>query len=529
MTDDLEARLKASQRSLEGLMSLIPAEKYYGKDESITSTQHEKVKRKQTKAEKRAAKRAKLDTASHKTAKDVMDENARKRKRDSGGGSAESSDIDMDVEKEKPMEGLKLPSSKSKKRKVEHEPNADVEAGQNTTATDEKEAKAKAQADKRRQKAEKKKVGKAEKAARAQQKREGKKALQQEFSTSLEDAEKVEEEEEIDDDEENEQHDIPELEQEHLDDLDISGLIDEPVSTATPSADSNASTASVASAASSSSSVLPPTTSDTPETKTEKPFKLDPVKHEALQARLLARLEALRTARKADGLDGRPAKNRAELIEARRKKEAERKAARKAQWKLAKEDEERVKAEEQLARIRGGSGSPSVLGIRSSPENEQSFAFGRVAWKDGQQLDRNASGLLNSQKKKGRSDPRTALEAAEKKRARINALDETKRKDIQEKDLWLSANKRAQGEKVHDDAGLLKKSLKRQEKEKAKSKKEWKDRIFNVQKGKEVKQKKREQNLQKRKDDKGSKGKKKVKKPGKKVRRPGFEGTFKAR
>jgi hypothetical protein len=494
-----------------------------------TQTQHEKVNKKQTKAEKRAAKRAKLDPASHKTAKDVMDENARKRKRELEGDSAESSDIDMDVVKEKPLEGLKLPTSKPKKRKVEHEPTADAEADQTVTAADKKEAKAKVQADKRKQKVEKKKQEKAEKAAKNEQKKESKKALQQEFSTSLGDAEDAEEAEE--DEDEDEQNDVPEDEQERLDDLDVSGLIDEPASTATPSADSNASTASVASAASSASSLVPPTTSDPSEKKEDKPFKFDPVKHEALQSRLLARLEAMRTARKADGPDGRPAKNRAELIEARRKKEAERKAARKAQWKLAKEDEERVKAEEQLARIRGGSGSPSVLGLRSSPENEQSFAFGRVAWKDGQQLDRNASTLLNAQKKKGRSDPKTALEAAEKKRARLNALDETKRKDIQDKDLWLSANKRAQGERVHDDAGLLKKSLKRQEKEKAKSKKEWKDRIFNVSKGKELKQKKREQNLQKRKDDKGSKGSKgkKVKKPGKKVKRPGFEGTFKAR
>jgi len=96
--------------------------------------------------------------------------------------------------------------------------------------------------------------------------------------------------------------------------------------------------------------------------------------------------------------------------------------------------------------------------------------------------------------------------------------------------LWLAAKKRAQGEKVFDDVNLLKKSLKRQQKQKDKSKQEWKERLTNVDQGKAARQKKREENLKKRKEDKGQKGKKKVKKPGKKVtKRPGFEGTFKGK
>ena len=351
------------------------------------------------------------------------------------------------------------------------------------------------------------------------------------------DAKDDEEEEEEDDDDEDEDHQfVPEHERERLDDLDVSGLIEDSVSTATPSADSNASSASIASAESSSSSIVPPTTDDAIFKKPARPEKrkIDPKTLEENKARLQAKLEALRAARKADGPDGRPARNRAELIEARRKKEAERRAARKEQWKLAKEDEERIKAEEQLARIRGGSGSPSVLGMRSrSPENSANFSFQRVAWTDGQQLDNSLSGLLNAGKKKGRSDPKTALEAAKKKQQRISAYDEDKRKDIEQKDAWINAKRRAQGEKVHDDTNLLKKSLKRQEKDKAKSSKEWKDRILGVQKGKEMRQKTRERNLAKRREEKGSKGKKgkgkSVKKPGKKVKRPGFEGTFRGK
>ncbi len=312
-----------------------------------------------------------------------------------------------------------------------------------------------------------------------------------------------------------------------IQDLDVSGLVEEGQSSA-PSTDahSNASTASVISAASSASS-LPLSGKEVLEKNVKKPFNIDPKNHENFRARLNARLEAMRAARKADGPDGRPAKNRAELIESRRKKEADRKAAKKISRQEAKDEEARQRAEEELARIRGGSGSPSTFPIRS-PEGERNFNFGKVAWDD-QQLEGSLSTFLESRKKKGKSDAKTALDAAQKKQARINGLDEDKRKDIQEKDMWLAAKKRAQGDKVLNDVGLLKKTLKRQQKQKEKSKQEWKERLTNVQQGKEAKQKKREENLRKRREEKGQKGKKKVKKPGKKVKRPGFEGTFKAR
>ncbi|USP75221.1 hypothetical protein yc1106_02495 [Curvularia clavata] len=529
MGDNLEERLKSHARAFEGLMSLIPAKEYYGKDESITSTQWQKRGKKQTLEERQAAKRAKLDPASHKSAKDVMDENALKRKRELEGeaeaeiSEPESSDLDMDITKEKPLEGLKSKAKKQKTQPVEPEAAEDEEIGE-TRALSKSEAKAAAKAEKRREK-------RKEKQERNKQKLEAKKNKKTAFQ-DLAAAEEPKENKE-DDDTEEEDDDAAADDMEHADDdveaLDVSGLVEEGQSTApSTAANSNSSTASVASAGSSASSV-PPSTQEASQKKTKKPYTIDPQSHENFRARLNAKLEAMRAARKADGPDGRPARNRAELIEARRKKEAERKAAKKALRQEAKEDEARRQAEEQLARIRGGSGSPSIFPARS-PEAERNFNFGNVAW-DGQHLDSNLSGFLQSRKKKGKSDAKTALEAAQKKQARINALDEDKRKDIQEKELWLAAKKRAQGEKVFDDVGLLKKSLKRQQKQKDKSTQEWKERITNVEQSKAAKQKKREENLKKRKEEKGQKkgGKKKVKKPGKKVKRPGFEGTFKAR
>ena len=539
MEDDLTARLKGYSRAFEGIMSLIPAKEYYGKDASITSEQWRKTK-KQTREERQNAKRAKLDPASHKTAKDVMDENARKRKRELEGEGEEcdvSSEPDFDVEKEKPREGLKRPAANPKKQKTTDQAKPKdtaedaIEDVADAPTNDAEQVQANAKIEKMRRKAEKKR----EKAALKKQKIEEKKAQKQEavaaFGKDDHDNENTDGESEGEDTQV-----VEEPEEDRIQPLDISGLIDEQQSTP-PTADSAASTSSKVSAESSSSSLPPPTielTKAQVEKTPKNKFDLTPEAKEQFKARLAAKLEQLRAARKADGPDGRPARNRAELIEARRKKQQERKAAKKANRVVAKEDEARMKAEAELARLRG-SGSPysisGMLAQRSSPDHEQNLAFGKVAWRDGKQLDTRLSGFIDSSKRKGPSDVKTALEAAKKKHARINGLDEEKRKDIQEKDLWLNAKKRAQGEKVHDDLSLLKKSAKRKEKLKAKSKQEWKERITSIEKGKEIRQKKRETNLQKRKEESkkgGAKGK--GKKPAaKKVKRAGFEGTFRGR
>ncbi|KAF2195466.1 SURF6-domain-containing protein [Zopfia rhizophila CBS 207.26] len=525
MADDLEQRLKSHARAFEGLMSLIPAQEYYGKDASITSNQWRRLNKPQTKEERQAAKRAKLDPASHKTAKDVMDENARKRRRELE--AEDSSDIEVDVEKEKPFEGMKVISGKTKKQKTDHDTSAEVDTAKQADAGAENKPQQKT-SQKKKEKRERKKEKLDQLKEKQDKKQQDKK--QQKREAPKEEFDAAEDQAEQSEEEDTDAHAEDDHGDDHIQDLDVSGLEEEVQSTATLSADSALSASSIVSAASSSSSIIPPPTADSAEKekKSPRPVRtIDPKQQEAFKARLAAKLEAMRTARKADGPDGLPARNRAELIEARRKKQAERKAARKANRQLAKEDEARLKAEAELAQLRG-SGSPSLFSYRTTPEQEHNLSFGRVAWNDGQQLETNLSGFLESRKRKGPSDPKTALEAAEKKRSRISALDEEKRKDIEQKDLWLTAKKRAQGEKVHDDAALLRKNLKRKEKAKAKSKQEWKDRITNIEKGREMKQKKREENLKKRKEDKGSKGKKSKKLP-KKPKRPGFEGTFKGR
>ena len=255
------------------------------------------------------------------------------------------------------------------------------------------------------------------------------------------------------------------------------------------------------------------------------------IDHELLKERLQKKIDALRASRKADGPEGKPAKSRQELLEQRRKKEEQRKEAKKAQRQKAKEEEQR-KRDEQLR----GSGSPLSMDIfspRSPQTRENNFTFSKLSFGDGTSADASMSTLQDPKKKKGPQDPRTALQAAQNKQSRIAGYDVSKRADIADKDMWLHAKQRAHGERVRDDTSLLKKALKRQDKQKAKSSKEWQQREQAMVKGKEMRQKKREGNLAKRREEKGagSKGKKKsggggggVKKKG----RPGFEGRFKA-
>ena len=272
-----------------------------------------------------------------------------------------------------------------------------------------------------------------------------------------------------------------------------------------------------------------PTTSSTP-TKALKHPPLPEIDPGVLRARLHARITAMRAARHADGPDGKPARSRSELMEARRQKWDKRTMHKKDQRALEKRNDS---VEAEVARLRGP--NPSIL----FPSGPNAYSYSRVAFDDGAEMDPELKQFLKERRElmKGKSDPKTALLAAQNKAKRVAGFDEEKRADIEDKDAWLNAKRRVHGEKVRDDVSLLKKTVKRKEQTKAKSEKEWKERAEGVQKGQDARQAKREQNLQKRKDEKGNKGKKStgrygismnsgVKKPPVK-RRPGFEGTFK--
>ncbi|KAH8593750.1 surfeit locus protein 6-domain-containing protein [Bisporella sp. PMI_857] len=508
----LQERLRDHAEAFDGLLSLIPAKHYYAQED--TSDQWKK--KKQTKEQAAAARKAKLDPDSAKSAKDVMDERNKKRKLE----EMEESDVEG-VEKELPGQGLKKAQDKKAKKPKTTQT---TESSQLPIQSEDLEVQ---EDEKRREKVERKQQ-------KLAVKKEKKKAKQSKVTDQvvippsgdetidapIESAKGSTEGTQL-----VEGEDGPDSE---IEALDVEGL-DEPAITkdtiASPPSAPLSPTFDIAEEPSTNTS----TTSIIPASAAPKHIKLSTIDPEILRSRLAARIEELRKARKADGPNGAPAKNRQELMEARRKKEEQRKAHKK-ELRLKAKLEEEARREAALSSARNSPASMLSPSIRSPDQN---FSFGRVTFGDGQQLSDNLSTLLPGPKKRGPQDPATALQASEKRRLRIAGFDDEKRADIEEKDLWLAAKKRAHGEKVRDDSSLLKKTLKRKEKAKKKSENEWKERKEGIAKSQAMKQKKREENLKKRRDEKGTKGKKggkggavhKSKKP--KVKsRPGFEGSF---
>ena len=473
---------------------------------------------------------AKLDPNNYKSAKDVLYERqaaARKRKRDEEGVESNAGEESA----EKTIEGPKSDNRRTKKRKTAEvgyvEPASEQQAdksGQEDTEEQKKMRKAEKQAAKRERKRAKAEKSK-EKRDRQKSKKEDATANepQQHEAKKLDndgDEDQVEEETEI------------------VEGIDIAvkgtsnvHVAGQSSASPSPTDESPILSPQLHSGSSSISSIVPPSGLASHKTPQPQPTmsQTSSKANEASQSakeRLEARLSELRAARKADAPDGRPARNRQELLEMRRKKEEERRTQKKEQRRKAREEEAR-KQQEEIARRFSPGGSGSLLASPRSPmEPSNNFSFSRVAFGDGAQADATLSSVLEQRKHKGPADPATALKAAQGKISRLSGLDEVKRKDIEEKDMWLNAKKRAHGERVRDDTSLLKKALKRQEGTKKKSEKEWQGRLEGVAKGQEFRQRKREDNLRKRKEEKGSKGKKSK---SKKVKRPGFEGSFKGR
>ena len=513
-------------------------------------------KKKQTKEEAAAARRGKLDPDSelNRNAKQVMDERAKNKRKlremEQEKEDDEDSFEDVDgVEQEKPGEGLKKPSDEPNKKQKLDESNADEDESnpQPDALSTSQEKRAAKMEKKKEQKAEQRAAKRAAKAAKKAGKSQshGKDSLdQEEVSIPQKSAKKGKAEQPQEDADEPPvgQEDAgpepndpietdtagglePSLDFSALQENDKESHSSIPESDAPsvtfdiePSTDAPATTADAASAATSVSSTA--ASSGKP-----KHIKI-PADSPALRARLAAKLEALRAARKADGTDGRPIRTRQELIESRRAKQAQRKATKKELRNSAKLEEER-KREEALA-----SNSPSVMSPAVDlDESAANFSFGRVAFGDGAQLSHDLSYVLNRGKKKGPSDPKTALLKVQNQKQHLQDMGEEKRNDITEKEAWLTARRRAEGAKIHDDETMLKKAVKRQETAKRKSEKAWKERARGVGYAQKERQKKREENIKKRRDDKllGKSGRKKKKSAAgakKKGGRPGFEGSL---
>ncbi|KAI0409191.1 SURF6-domain-containing protein [Xylaria palmicola] len=518
----LKERLLNSQKAFDGLLSLIPAKMYYGEDAS-----DQWQRKKQTKAQAAEARRNKLDpdSALNRSAKEVMDEQAarKKRKHDQlqDGDDDDWSEIEG-IAPETPRQGMRKKTAKEAKKKQKQE-------AEEAELDEEEQRKEEKKAARKERKAERQRLRDEEAEFNRRTvkgvnkiklgKREDRSNTLSNGDPPQPDSAKVSAEAAG--------QDATEL---HTDAVKNSGppadaagahdseFIASPTDTPqSPVFDTNGTPADSTGQA---PSVTTSVSSADPASEKPKHIKI-PADSAALRARLAARIQALRDARKADR-DGKPIRTREELLESRRQKQAERKAHKKELRRQAKQEEER-KREEALASAR-----ESPLGILSPNIDleEHNFAFGRVGFGDGSQLSHDLTHVLNRTPKKGPSDPKTALLKFENQKKRLDSMDEDKRKDVEEKEAWLTARRRAEGEKIKDDEKLLKKAVKRKETTKKKSTKEWVARKEGVAKGIKDRQKKREENIRKRRDEKilGKAGKKKGAKKSK--GRAGFEGSF---
>lgn len=535
-------------------------------------------KKKQSKDQAKAAKMGKLDPDSelNRSAKEELEERARNKRKlkeleaedeDNDGSGDDESDISVlaGIEREKPGEGLKKkkvkkpveddePSPKKVKVDEDSQPETATIATPNTKSSKElkKEEKKAAKKQKLAEKLEKlgvpkqtepiptpKKMSKEErKAAKKSRSEEKQKTTGDKTPSKPKAAE--EEDSESDDDIATPHQPAAQIAQpsteadvevDHDDDMapiDVSGLADEDSAESTPDSSPNSPVFDAKNASAEPTSTTTSISSTVPPSEKPRYIKL-PADTTALRVRLEAKLEALRAARRATGEEGQQVRTRSDLIEQRREKQIQRRAHKREMRLKAKEEEDR-KREEALTSSRNSPMSmlsPMITNDVDDNRTANHFSFGRLAFSDGTQM---ASDLSYEKgaagEKKGPSDPKTALAKLEAQKKRIAGLDEDKRKEVLEKETWLAARRRAEGEKVHDNENLLKKAVKRKEKAKAKSEAAWKERADGVGRAIKDKQRKREDNLKKRREEKGGKGKKKKGGVSKPKARPGFEGSF---
>lgn len=252
-----------------------------------------------------------------------------------------------------------------------------------------------------------------------------------------------------------------------------------------------------------------------------------------LRQKLSDRINLLREKRKAPGSkNGGVIKSRDEIL-AERKKKAE----------IRKQEKLKRKLEEAEGEGEGESETEDESEDEKPAKQDNSILFGNIVFNDGSRVTSDLNRLRSTaegRKSKGpaNKDIKAHLLKLEQKKKKLLALSPEEQQKQAEKDKWQRVMAQAEGIKIKDDEKLLKKALKRKEKQKLKSEIEWKDRKQVVKDTVAARAKRREENLKARRDNKGKKGKKNPvrlrkfsgivnKKAGKK--RAGFEGSAKSK
>lgn len=211
--------------------------------------------------------------------------------------------------------------------------------------------------------------------------------------------------------------------------------------------------------------------------------KPDAAKMQELRLQLASRIQQLREKRKAPGTSVKGAhKDREAALEARKEKQRIQKEKR----ELKRKREEKEEVEEES--------SDEELQDEVS-DDEGNVMFSTVVFKDGDKASADLSELKKKKIRKGPRDILGQLKHIEAKKAKLQDMDAEKRKSIETKTKWSKVLALAEGEKVRDDEKMLKKSLKKQTKQKKKSARIWKEREQTVTDNIAAKQKKREENI----------------------------------
>jgi hypothetical protein len=195
-----------------------------------------------------------------------------------------------------------------------------------------------------------------------------------------------------------------------------------------------------------------------------------------LKAKLHAKIESLRTERKANKAQPvsrealiRKSQEQALAAQAEKKRlKKEAKAARKAAAQLAEPSTSKAVAKPPVAVQ-----APAVQDPAPPAEADLQFSSLDFTAQDTLQPFDTLPGGKAAKRNKAKKDPAAALEKIESRKAFLEKLTPQAQERAQDKDKWAALEARASGAKVLDDEVKLKKMVKRQEKQKQKSKKAW--------------------------------------------------------
>ncbi|KAG3098279.1 hypothetical protein PI124_g14499 [Phytophthora idaei] len=244
-----------------------------------------------------------------------------------------------------------------------------------------------------------------------------------------------------------------------------------------------------------------------------KPIKPSAAKEEGglegLRARLAVKIQAMREQRKAEEKTGKKRPSRAEAAAEQRALKKRKTATNKSKAKAEKREQEAAANAE---------GETQAKKEAEATVDAASISYGSLLLDDGSEKD-NKPKTRHGQSVRGIQN---LLKKAERNAQRLEELKKTEEgKEKAKAKGWDTALQQAAGKVVIDDPKLLRAKLKKKEKAKTKSSKEWKERTAKLEVSKKERQKKKLANTLGR-------GKKDAAKPaekkGRKGPRAGFEG-----